>query len=59
VSFKSVRMAYPYFVSEASVIENIKRMYLVTICGMSYSIVFSTLSDTQHAFQKRFIEYKI
>jgi len=56
VSVKGIRIAYCYCVSEALVIQHVKRMFLVTVCGMSSSIIFSTLSDTQHAFQKRFIE---
>jgi hypothetical protein len=41
------------------VIQRAERMFLVIICGMSCSIMFSTLSDTRHEFRKKFIEYKI
>jgi lipopolysaccharide export LptBFGC system permease protein LptF len=41
------------------VIQNSKRMFLVIICGMSFSVIFFTLSDTRQAFQERFIEYNI
>ena len=58
VSVKGIRIAYCYCVSEALVIQHVKRMFLVIICGMSSSIIFSTLSDPRHAFQKRFIDKK-
>jgi hypothetical protein len=43
----------------ALVIQHTNCMYLVIICGMFCSIIFSTLSDTRHAFRKWIIEYKI
>ena len=56
VSVKRIRITYCYCVSEALVIQHVKRMFLVIICGMSSSIIFSTLSDPRHAFRKRYID---
>ena len=51
VSVKAIRITYCYCVSEYLVIQHVKRMLLVIICGISCYIIFSTLSDPLHAFQ--------
>jgi hypothetical protein len=45
-----------YCVSEALVIQLAKRTYRVIICGVYCYIIYSTLSDTLHAFQKILIK---
>ena len=52
---KAIRITFCYCVSEALVIQHAERMYFVIICGMSCSVIFSTLSDKRHEFRKRFI----